>query len=304
VNAVLPHRQAAGLHAAQRVALASIAVSAGLSIASLIVGWMTGSVSVAAAGVEFAGDTLASIMVLVGVVLAARPPDENHPYGHGRIETLTGVLVGFMLVVGGAGIAYKALSAAGTAHTAPGAAALWMLSLAIAVRGTMAVVKFRVGRRIGSTALVADAWNDSVDIVAAAAGLAAVLLARAGSGEFLAADHNGGFAIGLIVVLTGLRVVRDASLDLMDTMPDAGLTNEVRRVGLSVPGVVDVEKQRARKTGLQYHVDLHIEVDPSMTVRESHDIAHEVRGRILAELVWVADVLVHVEPAGQAPSNA
>lgn len=290
-------RQSAGFVRARRIALASVCVSASLAAANLIVGWLSGSISVLAAGVEFSGDVLASLVVFAGMSLASRPADENHPYGHGRLETLAGVFVGFMLIAGGGGIAYRALQAVGVAHTPPGAAAMWVLAVAIAARACMSAIKFRAGRQIGSTSLVADAWNDSVDILAAAAGLGAVALTRLDPVRFVTADHYGGFAIGLIVIITGLRVTRDASFDLMDTMPEPELTEQVRRVSLTVPGVLEVEKQRARKTGLQYHVDLHIEVDPNLTVRASHEIAHEVRSKILAEVIWVADVLVHVEPA-------
>ena len=102
---------------------------------------------------------------------------------------------------------------------------------------------------------------------------------------------------GLIVIVTGLRVSRDTALQLMDTMPDERLMIQIRAAAATVAGVKGVEKCFARKTGLRYHVDLHLEVDPEMTVRQSHDIAHEVRLSILQKLDWVADVLVHVEPA-------
>jgi divalent metal cation (Fe/Co/Zn/Cd) transporter len=101
----------------------------------------------------------------------------------------------------------------------------------------------------------------------------------------------------VIVFSTGLRVARETAYQLMDTMPSEALLNTIRGVALAVPGVRGVEKCYARKTGLQYHVDLHLEVDPNMTVRESHDIATKVRIRIKESLPWVADVLVHVEPA-------
>ena len=143
---------------------------------------------------------------------------------------------------------------------------------------------------------MADASNDAVDILSAGVALLAVALARFDPARFLLADRFGGAVVGAIVVLIGLRVVRGASMELADTMPDPRLTAELRQVAMSVPGVLGVEKQLARKTGLRYHVDLHVEVDPEMTVRRSHDIAHEVKGRILNELGWVADVLVHVEP--------
>jgi cation diffusion facilitator family transporter len=161
----------------------------------------------------------------------------------------------------------------------------------------MSTLKFRVGRRAGSTALVADAWNDAVDILSATAALLAVGLARLDPSRFLAADHYGGFAVGLVVVITGVRVAGDASRALADTMPAPEMMARLREIVLGVPGVVGVEKQLARKTGLQYHVDLHLEVDPDMTVRASHRIAHDVKAAVRSRLSWVADVLVHVEPA-------
>ena len=112
-----------------------------------------------------------------------------------------------------------------------------------------------------------------------------------------AADHWGGFAVGLFVIFFGLRVVRETALQLMDTMPEGARMDEIREVAMRVPGALGIEKCYARKTGLRYHVDLHLEVDPEITVRESHQIATNVRNQIRRELPWVEDVLVHVEPA-------
>jgi cation diffusion facilitator family transporter len=201
-----------------------------------------------------------------------------------------------ILIAGGAGICWSSLQAVGAVHPPPGAAAIAVLIVAIVARGVMSVLKFRVGRRIRSASLVADAWNDTVDILAAVAALTAVGLAMYDSRRFLAADHYGGFAVGLIVILTALRVLREASLELMDTMPDRSMIERVRATAAAVPGVRGVDKAYARKTGFRYHVDLHIEVAPEMTVAESHEVAGIVRSRVREELPWVQDVLVHVEP--------
>ena len=120
---------------------------------------------------------------------------------------------------------------------------------------------------------MADAWNDSVDILSAMAALVAVSFTIVAPHRFPSADHWGAFAVGLIVIFTGLRVTRDTTLQLMDTMPDRESMAHVRDAALTVPGVRGVEKCYARKTGLQYHVDLHLEVDPEITVRQSHEIA-------------------------------
>jgi cation diffusion facilitator family transporter len=288
---------------AARVAFAGIAVSSVLATANVIVGVLARSTSVVAIGMEFAGDVLASIVVFVGMIAAVKPADADHPYGHGRVETLAAFVVGLILSVGGVGICWNSLQAVGASHPPPEAPAIVVLVIAIAVRSGMSALKFRVGRRVGSSSLIADAWNDTVDILAAAAALTAVGVSMYDSERFVMADHYGGFAVGTIVVLTGLRVLRDASLELMDTMPDEDMIERVRAVAATVPGVAGVDKSYARKTGFKYHVDLHIEVDPLLTVAESHVIAGRVRSQVRDHVGWVADVLVHVEPASAASSG-
>lgn len=280
--------------------MAGIVASGLLSIANVALGWRAGSTSVVAAGLEFAGDVLASAIVLAGIRLAAKPPDSNHPYGHGRIETLAGLMVGMILATGGAAICYRSVQKITEVHPPPAIFGAWPLGAAIVVKTVLSIAKFRTGRRIGSASLVADAWNDAVDILSAATALAALLVTISDPARFLAADHYGGFVVGLVVIFTGLRVIRDTTFDLIDTMPSAALLDRMRGVAAAVPGVWGVEKLFARKTGLQYHADLHLEVDPAMTVQASHDVATAVRIRIREEMPEVADVLVHVEP-GKAP---
>jgi cation diffusion facilitator family transporter len=160
----------------------------------------------------------------------------------------------------------------------------------------MSLWKRRLGRKIGSSALLADAWNDTVDILSGSTALVALGITLYDPVKFVAADHLGGAAVGVIVIFLGVRVVRDTTLQLMDTMPDPAALDQIRQVALRVPGALAIEKCYARKTGLQWHVDLHLEVDPVMSVFESHEIATQVRIRVREELDWVADVLVHVEP--------
>jgi cation diffusion facilitator family transporter len=285
------------LRAGQRVALAGIIASVVLAGINIYIGLTEHSTSVLATGVEFAGDVLAATIVLVGMIIAARPADENHPYGHGRIEVLAAFVVGMIVTAGGGLICFASLRALGDGHAPPGPIALAALLSAIGVRGFMASLKFRIGRRIQSASLVADAWNDAVDILSATVALIAVGLTMFDPGRFLAADHYGGFVVGLIVMLIGLRVARDATRELMDTMPEPDMANAIREIAAGVPGVRMVDKTRARKTGLRYHVDLHVHVDGRMTVDASHQVAGHVRAEIRRRLPWVADVLVHVEPA-------
>jgi cation diffusion facilitator family transporter len=281
----------------RRVAAAGVAVSGVLALVKIAAGWVGGSSSVLADGFESAGDVFASSLVYLGLTLASKPADENHPYGHGRIETLAGLLIGLLLTGGGALICYSSLDRVGAVHPPPPAYVIWPLIGSAIAKGTLSAIKFRYARRLKSSALLADAWNDSVDILSACTALVAVGLTLHNPARFLDADHWGGFAVGLIVIFTGLRVAYETSYHLIDTMPGEALMNQIRATAMRVPGVAGVEKCYARKTGLRYHVDLHLEVDPEITVRESHYIGHQVREEIRRSVDWVADVLVHVEPA-------
>ncbi len=278
------------------VALTGMAVSGTLAIVKIWIGLAGHSTSVVADGFESAGDVITSGFVFLALVLASKPADKEHPYGHGRLEILGGLLIGLVLTATGSLISYRAIETLGRARPAVLGFVVWPLIASACSKAGLAGLKFHYGRKIQSAALVADAWNDTVDIFSAIAALVAVGLALLDPVRFLAADNVGGFVVGLIVVFTGLRVAYDTALQLMDTMPDEGHVAAIRTSAMKVPGVEGVEKCFARKTGLQYHVDLHLEVDPEMTVQRSHDIATDVRAHITRELSWVADVLVHVEP--------
>jgi cation diffusion facilitator family transporter len=282
----------------QRVAAISVAVSGALAIIKLLAGIAGHSTSVVADGLESASDVFASGFVLLGLTLAAKPADHEHPYGHGRIEILTGLLIGLGLSAGGALICYGSLVRIGHALEPVAPFVVWPLILSLTAKSFLATFKFRYARRLKSAALTADAWNDLMDTISAVAALVAVGLTLMGGDRFADADSYGGFVVGLIVIGVGVKVAYETAMQLMDTMPDDAAMGEIRAAAETVPGVRGVEKCFARKTGLRYHVDLHLEVDGGMTVRQSHELAHRVRTHILETLDWVADVLVHVEPAG------
>jgi cation diffusion facilitator family transporter len=271
-------------------------VSGLLAALKITAGLVGHSASVTADGFESAADVFSSGLVFVGLTLAARPADRNHPYGHGRVEILTGLLLGFILFAAGCLIAWHGLTGSPGGPN-PATFALLPLVISIGAKAGLVLIKHKHGHRIGSSSLLADAANDGIDMLSGAVALAALSLTLFDPVRFERADHYGAFGVGLIVIATSIRVMHQASVYLMDTMPDDHSMLEIRRVALSVTDVAGVEKCFARKTGLKYHVDLHLEVDPDITVRASHEIAERVRTRIRLDLPWVADVLVHVEPS-------
>jgi len=282
--------------AARRIAITSMLVSAGLAAAKITIGLHASSTATVSDGIESASDVLTSGLVLLGLIIAAKPPDSEHPYGHGRLETISALVVGMILAASGVLIAFESLHLSTGSSHAPAPYAVWPLIASIAIKSIMSTAKWHYGRKIQSSGLIADAWNDTVDILSGSTALLGLGLTLLNPERFAAADRIGGSAVGVIVVFLAIRVVRDTMLQLMDTMPDPEAMDRIRMTGLAVPGVLGIEKCFARKTGLKWHVDLHLEVDPAMSVYDSHEIATLVREKIRDEVDWVADVLVHVEP--------
>jgi len=281
----------------RRIALVSISVGVVLAAAKIVIGTKAGSTAVVSDGIEASGDVLSSAIVYAGLWLASKPPDAEHPYGHGRYETLAGLAVGAMLLLSGAAILWHGITSFGEGGGVR-AYAVYPLIAAVLSKIALASAKFRVGKKIDSSGLQADAWHDITDLLSTSVALIAVIITLVNPARLGSADHIGGVLIGIIILFLSVQVVRRTIDSLLDTMPEPVKLKQIRDVALSVRGSLGIEKCLARRTGLKYHVDLHLEVDPNLTVRESHAIATRVKIAIKENLHWVADVLVHVEPRG------
>jgi cation diffusion facilitator family transporter len=280
----------------QRLAVIGLVVSAGLAFIKLTGGIFTGSTSLSADGLESASDVLASAIIWGGMAIARRPADDRFPYGYGRAESLAGKTVGTILLMS------AVLLATHSSHRLMQPAIslpmwiLWPLGASFILKGVLAVAKFRTGKRIRSSALIADSGNDAVDMVSAVVAAGAITLNLIDHERFAYADPVGGLGVSIIIFIMGLGIFRRTSQELMDIMPEPGLVNDVRKVASSIEGVLAVEKCFGRKSGTLFFFDLHIEVDPAMTVHDAHEVAHQVKDTILADCPFVKDVLVHVEP--------
>ena len=281
---------------ARRVAFTGLAVSAALSVLKIIIGLAAGSTATVADGVESASDVFASGLLIVGLTVANRPADRNHPYGHGRYEILTGLGIGLILAITGLAISVRAFFEIGQLNHTPKSFAIWPLLISLVAKAGLSYHKLRTARKIHSAALAADGKNDFVDLISGLTALGALGLTLLDPVRFRDADPIGGVAVGGIVLFLGIHVIWETTEQLTDTMPEDTNLDALREVALSVPGVHNVEKIHARKTGLRWHVDIHIHVDPDMTVRDSHIVAGTVKSALRTRLNWVENVLVHVEP--------
>jgi cation diffusion facilitator family transporter len=161
----------------------------------------------------------------------------------------------------------------------------------------------RRSREVESSAVRADAWHHRSDAITSLAAAIGISIALIGGKGYEAADDVAAVAAAAVIAFNGWHLLRPALNELMDRSPSRDMVERIQRIAEGVPGVEAVEKCMARKMGHQYYVDMHVEVDPDMTVKQSHLIAHEVKDRVRSQVERVRDVLVHIEPARNRPAE-
>lgn len=278
-----------------RLAVVSICVNCVLGLIKFFAGWFGHSHALVADAVESWTDIVGSIAVWSGLRIAALPADANHPYGHGKAEPLAALIVALILFAAGMGIAITSVHEIRTPHESPAAYTLWVLVAVVVIKETLHRIMRRTATAMESGAVLMDAWHQRSDAITSAAAGIGILIALAGGPRYAAADDWAALIAAGVILFNAQSLVRIPLRELMDARPTA-LIVRVRRVAEKVPGVAAVEKVHARKSGLHYWVDMHVEVDPQLTVLRAHGIAHDVKDEIRAALPQVADVLIHIEP--------
>ena len=284
----------------------AIGLMTNLALASgkLFAGIAGHSQALIADAIESMGDVFGSIVVWHGLEIASRPPDRDHPYGHGKAEPIAAALVALLLVVAAFIIALESVHQIMRPQRAPAPFTLLVLVVVILIKEGLFRFVLHVGDHIGSRAVRTDAWHHRSDaITSAAAGIGIAIALIGGPGYETADDLAALFASG-IIVMTGIRLLRPAVQELMDRQPSQALIEETTRIAQARPGVHRVEKVLMRKMGLYYIADMHLEVAPTISVWEGHEIAHGVKEAIQTALPQIVEITIHVEPAfspGRAP---
>lgn len=273
-----------------------------LALAKLAVGFLARSAAVVGDGVDSALDVLTSTITLVAAQITAKPPDVNHPYGHTRAETIATKSLSFVVFFAGAQLAISTIGklVTGDGHELPGRIALWVTVASIAGKAALAVFKYRVGRRTKSSMLIADAKNMRSDIVISLAVLAGLLFTFALHLPILDTITALGVSVWIMWVAFGLFLETNA--ELMEGHPEPDTYQQIFDAVHAVPGAEHPHRARIRSMGGLYIVDLDIEVDGDLPVREAHRIAQETERSIRDCVDDVYDVLVHVEPIGNVES--
>jgi cation diffusion facilitator family transporter len=294
----IEHMRRTRLDELQRIAISGVWVRVAVIVVEAASLWWWRYAALVTDTVASALDVISSFAIVMAIRSAARPPDANHPFGHGRIEPLAGLQIGVLLVVAGAGLALRHLGG-----LAESSAAGFVSPWAWLIPGAACVALELVARRVAgiasqeqSSALTAEAGHYRVDALTslvASIGLAAAAMIPAWGRSL---DLVCGAALAVIMVVLGVLAVRENLRQLLDHVPQDAHFEQVRRAALKVAGVRGVEKLRIQQAGPDAHIDIDIEVDPEMTVAAAHLITQQVRAQIQSDWPFVREVVVHVEP--------
>jgi cation diffusion facilitator family transporter len=267
-----------------------------LALAKGCAGFFGNSYALIADAIESTTDVFSSLLVLFGIKYSNRPADKNHPYGHGRAEPLITFLVVGFLITSATLIAYESIANIATPHALPKPWTLFVLGIIILWKEFSYRLVLQRSKQINSSSLKADAWHhrsDAITSVAAFIGISIALFF--GKGYESADDWAALFASGFILYNSYL-IFRPALGEIMDEHLNDDLIIDIRKISITVEGIIATEKCFIRKSGMKYHVDLHAVVDAKISVKEGHELAHKLKNQLRLMLSELGHVLIHIEP--------
>jgi cation diffusion facilitator family transporter len=286
-----------------RTTMFGIGVSFFLVFVKLLAGHIGHSYALVADATESSADVLSSGLLWIGLRIAQKPPDTEHPYGHGKAEPLVAIVISFFLLGAAIWIAWHAIVFIRTPHEMPRRFTLVVLSGVILIKEGLFRYVLKIGKQINSQAVKSDAYHhrsDAITSIAAFVGISIALIL--GPGHESADDWAALVAAG-IIVFNAITLLRPAINEVMDAAPSKEIVGRVRNLASQNPMVLKVEKSYVRKMGFDYFVDIHIQVNGALSVTEGHAIAHAVKSKLLESNLRIKDVLVHVEPFNQDPAS-
>lgn len=286
----------ASVESGVRAVILGVLTNLSLAVIKIATGVAGNSYALIADGIESAADIANSLVVWSGLRIAARPPDEMHPYGHGKAESIGAAIAALGLLAAAAVIATQSVREILVPHHAPEWFTLPVLLVVIAVKEVLARFVLHVGTSLESTSLRIDAWHHRSDALTSAAVLVGITVAFVGGNGYESSDDWAALLACGVIAFDGIWLLRSAVHEIMDTTVPLGTQEAIRKVAEGVEGVVRVEKIRVRKSGLALMMDIHVQVPGTMTVTESHALAHRVKDRLVGSDLRIQDVVVHIEP--------
>ena len=279
-----------------RTTLYGIAISVVLIFVKGISGYLGHSYALIADATESGADILSSGLLWLGLRIAMKEPDEEHPYGHGKAEPLATIAVSLFLIIAATWICYHSINFINTPHALPESFTLWILLIVIGIKETMFRYVLNIGNKINSQAVKADAHHHRSDAMTSVAAFIGISIALIGGKGYEGADDWAALIASALIFYNAIVILRPALSEIMDAAPSNEIVEKIKELAGSVPQVKGIEKCFVRKMGFDYYVDIHIEVNGGLSVTEGHRIAHLVKDTPLESGLRVINVLVHVEP--------
>ncbi|HMW40094.1 MAG TPA: cation diffusion facilitator family transporter [Saprospiraceae bacterium] len=274
----------------------SIAGNIILACAKWILGYFGHSFAIIADAIESTADIFSSTLVYFGLRYVIKPADEDHPYGHGKLEPLISFIVVFFLIISAAVIIHEAFVHIQTPHQTPRAFTLFFLAPFIIWKEYSYRYMLNKSSETGSVALKADAWHHRSDAISSIAAFIGIAIAQVMGPGYEAADDWAALFAAIIIVYNSYLIFRVALGEIMDEHLYDDLIAKIRSVASRVKGIRGTEKCYVRKSGMSYHVDLHALVDEFLTVKEGHELAHRLQDEIRLAHPEINHVLIHIEP--------
>lgn len=283
-----------------RATLAAVLVSVGLGAIKVIAGIVGHSYALVADGVESMLDVFSGLVVAGSLKIAAKPADENYPFGYGKVEPAAALIVAFSLLAAAVGIAIQSIREIRTPHHAPAPFTLVVLVLVVVTKELLFRYLFRMGQSIDSGAMRTDAWHHRSDSLTSLAAFIGITIALVGGKGFEQADDWAALFAAAVIAFNGVTLFRSSWREMMDASLPEDVVDDIRDIARHVDGVVGIDMCRVRKSGLGLWVDVHVEVPGNISVRAGHTISHSVKDALLASKYNVMDAVVHIEPARDA----
>ena len=285
------------IDSALRFSKFAIVFNVALAGAKIAAGVLGNSYALIADGVESAADVFSSLVVWSGLRLSVRPADANHPFGHGKAESVASIIVSLVLLGAALLLAMQSFREIGAPQPrTPEPFTLVVLLAVVVIKETLYRFAWKTGDSIRSTALKGDAWHHRSDALTSAAAFVGIAIALVGGRRFASADAWAALVACGVIAWNGLRLLRVALDEVMDAAVAPEITAAVRKIAGDVEGVMAIDKCRIRKSGIHLALDIHVVVDGEWSVRRGHAIAHLVKDRLLASPHQINDVTVHIEP--------
>jgi cation diffusion facilitator family transporter len=279
-----------------RTVIFSMLGSVVLAAVKFLAGIFGNSYALIADGIESTVDIFSSLLILLGLRYAARPADENHPYGHGKAEPLITFLVVVFLVISAFTIGWQSIQNIQTPHALPESWTLWVLAGIILWKEITFQIVMKRSKKLKSSSLKAEAWHHRSDAITSVAAFVGITIALFGGEGFEVADDYAALLACAFILYNCYGIFRPALGEVMDENNHSELIKEIRDVALTVSGIEGTEKCFIRKAGMKYHVDLHATVLGNLSVKEGHDIAHLLKDTLRREIPQLGHVLIHIEP--------